>query len=158
MEEFYFRFYFQKSLIQNYRLTLLHGMYIKTFLISCSSVALTVDSQDLVGGFFHRLLSVFNKILRSIDTFMEDKYFISSILEVLPSLNVNISISCVKRENTFMTFCCQLNLLVKLIILMIRLSHICLWKTTQKVAQILVTLTSHCDFHFKCSNTSFNTK
>ena len=38
---------------------------------------------------------------------------------------------------------------------MIRWLHISLWKTMGKVTQTLVTLTSHCDFHFKHLNMSF---
>ena len=54
-----------------------------------------------------------------------------------------------------MAFCCQPHLLRKVGIQMIRLLHISLWNTMGKVAQILVTLTSHCDFHFKHLNISF---
>ena len=59
-------------------------------------------------------------------------FILSLIWKVLSSLNVIISISCVKRENTLMTFCCQPNLLQKLVTWMIRLSHISLQKTMGK--------------------------
>ena len=55
--------------------------------------------------------------------FLTEKYFILSISEVLLlSLNVIISIGFLKRENGFMTFCCQPNLLLKLVIQMIMFS------------------------------------
>ena len=89
--------------------------------------------------------------------FLTDKCYILSIWDVLPSLNVTISIYFLSRENAFMTFCCQPNLLLKVFIqMMIRLSHISLWKTMGTVAKNLVMLASYCDFHFKCSNTSFS--
>ena len=39
---------------------------------------------------------------------------------------------------------------------MIRLLHLVCGRLFEKVAQILVTLTSHCDFHFKHLNISFS--
>ena len=86
---------------------------------------------------------------------LTDKYYILSLWEVLLSLNVTISNSFLTRENALMTFCCQPNLLLKVGIQMIRGLHISLWKTMGKVTQTLVTLTSHCDFHFKHLKMSF---
>ena len=60
-------------------------------------------------------------------TDMVDKYFILSIWEVYHH-SMWSSQFFFKRENKFMTSCCQPHLLLKLVIWMIRLSHINLWK------------------------------
>ena len=65
--------------------------------------------------------------------FLKEKYFTLSICEVLLlSLNVIISIGLLKRENGFMTFCCQPHLLLKLVIQMIMFSKISRSETMEK--------------------------
>ena len=50
--------------IQNYRLKLFKGMYIHLFInnFSFSSLGCWQMEQDIVNGFFHRLLSTVDKI------------------------------------------------------------------------------------------------
>ena len=107
-------------------------------------------------GFFIDNFRLSKRFCDQSTLFLTDIHIILSIREVPPSLNVIISIFFLNRKNAIMTFYFQSSLLLNVIIQMIRLSHISLWNTMGKVAQILFILTSHCDFHFKHLNISFS--
>ena len=64
MAEIYFRFFLKKSLIQNYRLKLFNGMYIHLLInkFFFSYLGCWQMEQDIVNGFFHRLLSTVDKV------------------------------------------------------------------------------------------------
>ena len=158
MSEAYFRFFLIRSLIKNYRL--IYSLeFTSTSLLTrkfFSCLSCWQMKQDIVNSFFINDFLLMTRLCDQLTLFLTEKYYILSIWEVLPSLIVTISISFLSGENAFMTFCCQPNILLKVVIQMIRLSHISLWKTMGKVAKNLVMVTSYCDFHFKCSNTSFS--